>query len=221
MISLYDKKIMLCAAVAFLAIIGSGFFVGENFLGNFDKANKQTSLTFWERWNGDSNETPAASPTPNDLLRGDVTSDVSEMGGDLSQTYNDDIYDFSFRFPDGLRAQKFPEKSGDLILIEGIGEKVFQVFISPFDEPSSKLTPERIKGDLPDMEVISPQQIVVGDGKIPALMFNSRHQSGDTREVWFVWPSDPQPHGNYLYQISAYADLDAFLGPILETWRFK
>lgn len=115
-----------------------------------------------------------------------------------------------------------PEAEGDLIWVQGTADKTFQVFVSPFDEPSSELTPERIKSDLPNIEVNNPQSIVIGSGNIPAVIFGSNNESlGEIREIWFVWPPDPLPHGNYLYQITAFANLDAFLGPILETWQFQ
>ena len=87
--------------------------------------------------------------------------------------------------------------------------------MSDFDEPGP-ITPLRIEKDIPDIVIESPQEVLIGkDKKIQALIFFSKNESlGRTREVWFV------RNGN-LYQLTAYADLDGLIGPVLETLKFK
>lgn len=213
------NKIILYAAITVLILAGAGYYSYGKYFGGSDLGQNQPALTVGEWWDSGG----PSDGTESDIIPSESGSERgSTGGGELPQTYADDVYDFSFKHPDGFSALKMPDAGGDLILVQGPADKTFQVFVSPFDEPASELTSDRIKFDLPDMEVINPEQIAIGGEGIPALMFNSKHESlGDTREVWFVWPPDPLPHGNYLYQISAYANLDAFLGPILETWRFQ
>jgi hypothetical protein len=57
---------------------------------------------------------------------------------------------------------------------------------------------------------------LVGEKKdIPALRFTSRDPAaGETLEVWFT-------HGGDLYAVTAPADSDAEIGPILETIIFE
>ena len=142
----------------------------------------------------------------------------------LTQAYTSADYGFSFKYPEEFSASELDDDSGHTVLLQtSDAREGFQIFISAFDEPfdpaqgkSGPITPERIKQDLPDMLINSPQQVLIGEQKdIPALIFLSKHESlGDVREVWFVV-------NGFLYQLTAYADLDNFIGPILETLSFE
>ncbi len=134
----------------------------------------------------------------------------------LTQEYRSADYGFSFKYPEGFSASELDDDSGYVVLVQKSGEREgFQIFISEFDE-EGPITPERIKQDLPDTVVSSPLQVLIGEKKdIPALIFLSKHESlGDVREVWFSV-------NGLLYQLTAYADMDNFIGPILETLRFE
>ncbi len=119
----------------------------------------------------------------------------------------------------------------------------FQIYITPFDEPGP-ITLERIRKDLPTLVMEEPQQVTIAlkseipnpksetnpndsnsksqTNGVPVLVFFSRGESfGRTREVWFIWPPDPVPHGNYLYQITAPAEFDQELSRIMGTWIFR
>jgi hypothetical protein len=43
--------------------------------------------------------------------------------------------------------------------------------------------------------------------------FSHAPRLDDTREVWFI-------HGGFLYEITTYKELDAWLLPILHSWQF-
>ena len=134
----------------------------------------------------------------------------------FTEEYISADYGFSFKYPEGFNASELDDDSGHTVLIQKSGVREgFQIYLTLFDE-SGPITPERIKQDWPDMVVNSPQQVLIGEKKdIPALIFLSKHESlGDVREVWFVV-------NGFLYQLTAYADMDNFIGPITETLTFE
>lgn len=149
------------------------------------------------------------------------------------ELYVDENYGFSFQHPKDVNVTVFPEgDSGYMLLAQKPGAREsFQIFISAFDEDPSTyaqggvgpITPERIRQDLPNVAIENPLPVKIGEGKnVDALIYNSTHESlGKTREIWFIWPLLSQPHGNYLYQITTYADMDNFIGPILDTLKFN
>jgi hypothetical protein len=91
-----------------------------------------------------------------------------------------------------------------------------QILISEFDEPGSVLTTDRIKQDIPDMDIRDSQLILLGEQSGQGVAFLSDNESfaGNSREVWFVYKGK-------LYQISTYARLDPLLQSILATWKFE
>jgi hypothetical protein len=49
---------------------------------------------------------------------------------------------------------------------------------------------------------------------VPALSFHGFDAAmGQMYEVWFI-------HGGFLYEVSTYKELEAWLNQILSTWRF-
>ena len=51
-------------------------------------------------------------------------------------------------------------------------------------------------------------------GGVPAKSFFGYNDAmGDTLEVWLI-------HGGFLYEVTTYKPLDAWLTPILQTWKF-
>lgn len=159
--------------------------------------------------------------------------------GTLTEEYANPDFGFSFRYPKDFTLTELEDEAGVTVLLQKEGARPvrsnapeetvdpladqtsngaregFQIYISEFDE-AGPITPERIKQDLPDMVINSPQQVSIGEVKdITALIFLSKHESlGDVREVWFA-------ANGLLYQLTAYADMDNFIGPILETWKFQ
>jgi hypothetical protein len=43
--------------------------------------------------------------------------------------------------------------------------------------------------------------------------FGHNDEIGDTREVWFI-------HSGFLYEVTTYKELNAWLQPIIQSWRF-
>lgn len=144
-----------------------------------------------------------------------TASELSQISNEnLSETYKNTTYHFSFDYPKGLKPSAFrsPDNSGDVILVAdlqtGIG---MQIFITPFDEPSSVFTIERIKKDAPSLVMINPKSFFVGSGN--GVAFFDGNEADANCQVWFVV-------GKYLYQITAPKRFDNTLQRILNTLKF-
>ena len=142
-------------------------------------------------------------------------SELSQISSEnLSETYKNVTYHFSFDYPKGLKPSAFrsPDNSGDVILVAdlqtGIG---MQIFISPFDEPASVFTVERIKKDAPSLIINNPKSFSIGSGN--GVAFFDSNEANANRQVWFVV-------GKYLYQITAPKRFDNTLQRILNTLKF-
>lgn len=136
-----------------------------------------------------------------------------------TNTFTHKKYNFSFNYPSSMKTSNFNEGDGEQILFQGDNKDWFQIYITPWDEEGD-ITAARIKQDLPDMVITSPQNAVLGprqkEGVGPrALIFFSKDSSlGETREVWFVM------NGN-LYQITTYKKLDTMIGQVLSSIVFN
>ena len=100
------------------------------------------------------------------------------------------------------------------ILAEGKNEhEGFEITIFPFDE-TGPLTPDRIKQDVPDIEISNSEDTTIADN-IPALAFNSSDEGiGQTFEVWFV--KDGQ-----LFQVVTWPSYRETLLEILDYIKFQ
>src|SRR3989338_1835136 len=153
--------------------------------------------------------------------------------------YRNADFKFSFQYPKNLTLQEFDDERGHVILFEASGKTSdvespktsdveelagFQIFIAPFDE-EGPITPERIKKDLLNIVVENPTPTKVcpstGSGQADALSFIGEGDGFKTAEVWFVWPPEPYPNGNYLYQITAKVEDAKLLEGIISTWSFQ
>lgn len=131
------------------------------------------------------------------------------------QNYENTDYGFSFSYPDGFDIREIDEDPGFTVLAEGKpaspsqgGEnKIFQIYINSFDE-EGPITPERIKKDIPDIQIKQSQNFSL-DGR-DALAF----MTDENIEVWFVY-------GGNLYQATALKAFTDDLSKILATWKFE
>ena len=132
-----------------------------------------------------------------------------------AKTYTHPAPSFSFEYPDSFTVSSFAVEGGEGIIVqEGNTKKGFQISITPIDEDLPTLTIERIKQDLPNMLIESPQDIVVG-GKGRGVSFASNDAAfdGESKEVWFTADRN-------LYQFRTYARYNAILNATLSTWKF-
>ena len=93
-------------------------------------------------------------------------------GSILTETYTDSVYGFSFRYPHDYTVSSFPEgENGYIVLLQKPNAREsMQIFVSPFDE-TGLITAERVHEDLPDMKIEEPEQVLIGEKKINALIF--------------------------------------------------
>lgn len=154
---------------------------------------------------------------------------TSDQSADMSEIYTNSKYGFSFSYPKEFSVLEFIENNSDIILAkDAAASGVFQISVSPFDEPfdsaqgkpgppvvslSNPITKKRILKDIPDITISGDKYIDIGGEK--ALSFISKDNFGDEiLEIWFV-------HNGNLYQISAFASFGDKLEEIIKTWAFK
>ncbi len=146
-----------------------------------------------------------------------ATPEIKKVDSETN-TFTHTKYNFSFNYPSNLKTSNFSEGGGEQVLFQG-KDVWFQVYITSWDEEGG-ITATRIKKDLPNITIVSPQQVILGprqkDGIGPkAIIFFSKDSSlGETREIWFV------ENGN-LYQITTYKRLDTMIGQVLSTLVFN
>ncbi|HVV39014.1 MAG TPA: hypothetical protein VHD31_01685 [Candidatus Paceibacterota bacterium] len=139
----------------------------------------------------------------------------------LSKEYYNSSHNFSLNMPADFTAQEIsgdPDGTPYTIVLQDQSSNGIQIAISPFDEDTGggyTLTQARIQQDVPDMQIMEPQVVEVGNN-YKGLAFKSNNEAfgGASREVWFVF------RGN-LYQISTYERLDNLLKGIFQTWQFQ
>jgi hypothetical protein len=139
-------------------------------------------------------------------------------GGEDADTlrYTHPRYNFTLEFPKELAVGRFPEgTASETIVFQKAGEKTgFQIFVTPYAEDT--ITKERLEKDVKGGKVEEPIEVKIGkDGDIRALIFWSEDPIvGRLREVWFI-------HDGFIYEVTAYSELDEWLGTIMQTWEFE
>ncbi len=147
----------------------------------------------------------------------DGVSDSSyEVEKGESPLFSDNKNRFEFNYPKEFSISQFGNaEEGETVLAQRSGEKAgFQIFITTFDEPIEALTVERIKSEIPDLEMNNVEP-VNWNGKRIGISFSGSNSSVDpTREIWIV-------NNGYLYQMTTYLKEQKLLKQVLETWKFK
>ncbi len=190
--------------ILILVVIGGVVFYFTNFF-------KKENADFFVEGNDVEN-------VEEDVLEEIIPPEIKKVD-ETSSTFIHKKYNFSFIYPSSVKTSNFREGDGEQILFQDDVNKIwFQINITPWDE-GENLSVERIKQDLPDIVVTSPQQVVLGpaqnNNSPKALIFFSREDGiGETREVWFV------KNGN-LYQVTTYKRLDTLISQILSTLTFE
>lgn len=134
----------------------------------------------------------------------------------LTQKYTNDTLRLTFNYPEGYTVREVASGAGTSLLIEDqVSGKGVQIYVTPYADSDTTITPERVMDEVGDMSVIDAQPIVLEAGGGEGLAFKSDNPDfgGSSREAWFIV-------GGHLYQISTYAEYDEFLKAIFATWTF-
>jgi hypothetical protein len=132
----------------------------------------------------------------------------------LTKSYTNDTYRFSLMMPADFAAtagtEIDPNASTTVLLQNRAGDGV-QILISPWDEPTSALTAERVTQDT-GLTVTNAKPIAIPGGV--GLSFNSDNDAfdGASSDIWFV-------HDGNVYELTTYARLDPLLHAMFATWR--
>ena len=126
--------------------------------------------------------------------------------------YRSSAYHFSLFYPRELSVTEYAEGSGATTVTFQNVEKAqgFQIFIVPYRE--SQVSAKRFRQDVPSGVRKSLTSVTV-DGSAGAAFLSENAALGATKEVWFT-------HGGFLYEITTLAPLDAWLAPVIQTWKF-
>lgn len=143
---------------------------------------------------------------------------VSGAGVATSQASGEYSYDktgLSFSRMQGYSIRLSADQGIDTIIIQSDADasQGLQISVLPFDESPESLTFDKIKKDLPDLNIGKPQTGVLPFGS-NALSFETGKGDFRTREVWFV-------HKAHLYQMSAPVASSGLIEPLIGTMEFK
>lgn len=151
---------------------------------------------------------------------GDNPTVTPTISASLGKTYASPNGEFSFNYPEGFVITELPineaTTSRQIIVESGEPQRGFELDILAFDEPGP-LTSERIKQDLPDIEISQSRDISISS--ITALAFESTDPPpaggiGKTYEIWFV-------HDGNLYQAKTYRTFGKEMEEMMRTIKFK
>jgi hypothetical protein len=126
--------------------------------------------------------------------------------------YSNQRYHFSVYYPPILQLHTYDEEGGGFTAAfqnptTNVG---FEVYVTPYG--GTQITEQEFKLDEPSGVENQPTRVTV-DGVPATAFYGSNSVMGDTREIWFI-------HGGFLYEVTTYKELDAWLTPIMQTWQF-
>jgi len=126
--------------------------------------------------------------------------------------YANAAYHFSISYPDTLTLTEYKEANGAITdtFMNADNSQSFEIYVTPYG--GTQIDQTRFKLDEPSGRYVDPQQVVI-DGAQATLFTGYNPIMGDTREVWFI-------HGGYLYEVATYKDLDAWLGGVMQNFKF-
>ena len=138
--------------------------------------------------------------------------------GEEYKVYENKRLKFSIEYPKEVSVEKYDEGDGaeTIVFQNDNGGESFQIFIMPYDGVDGIIPADLIKKYGLVKVVEEPLEVVIGGGQY-ALIFWSKDDDEEgrkTREAWFA-------KGGNMYQITAFAEYDAWLAKILNTWKFE
>jgi hypothetical protein len=131
---------------------------------------------------------------------------------DGMMAYKNPQYHFTLAYPKELSVQEYAENGGGRTITfqNAANDKGFQIFITPYT--GTQIDQKRFIMDEPSGVRNQPTSVVI-DGTTATMFFGSNTVMGDTREVWFI-------HGGFLFEVTTYKPQDAWLGQIMQSWKF-
>lgn len=166
---------------------------------------------------------PASAPVPTPDVVMDLSAPNAATGTTAalwqkeapladSKEYRNEAFKFSLHYPKNLTFTEYKEQGDAMTTVfeSADAEWGFQVYVTPYS--GTTITKERFALDSPSGVFKEPLEVLI-DGQRATIFFGKNSIMGETREVWII-------HGGYLYEVSTYSDLDAWLGSIMSTWKF-
>lgn len=142
--------------------------------------------------------------------------DKSNASDGSDNLFEDEMFSFSYPsdFTNTDLIESLPNgKERRNIIFKGSGEKDnFQLVISDFDD--KPITIERIKKEIPNIDMQNAQEIAVDNAKGVVFTTTDKDSKLTTREIWFS-------RDLKLYQISTYPEFDTKMEEILVSWRWN
>ena len=133
--------------------------------------------------------------------------------------YKNTRYGFSLMHPSDLAVAEHSEGGGAAAITFQNPEKGegFQLFIAPHSEPNMGEVPyngtQESEQHFESSGVRESLTPIAVDGAIGTAFYSTHAALGATREVRFV-------HKGFLYELTTPKPLAAWLGEIIQTWRF-
>ncbi|HWO07336.1 MAG TPA: hypothetical protein VNM40_02010 [Candidatus Paceibacterota bacterium] len=125
--------------------------------------------------------------------------------------YTNERYGFSLFFPEYLSVKERDHGQNSMtITFENVerGEG-FEIFVVPYID--AHVSEARFRQDVPSGVRENPVDVMVHN--VPAVAFFSKHDIGETAEVWFVYRG-------HLYEVATLKEHSVWLGNILQSWQF-
>lgn len=140
------------------------------------------------------------------------TSEIARTIPSGWKEYQSAQYAFSVLFPEAMQVTEFDEGEGAATITfqDDATASGFQIFVTPYGFP--QVSPERFRKDIPSGVRESPKDITV-DGATASSFYSSNAALGDTAEIWFI-------RDGYLFEVTTLKSLDAWLGDIMQSWKF-
>jgi hypothetical protein len=206
-----NKSLLIIFSLLILiALGGAAFYLHQGMAGAEGQqvlalsALEQTS-TFGQ--SSTTGETTAASSPP--LAVATPTTQDARQG---KRQYSNKAIHFSLSYPQNLQVQEYTEQGGGFtVTFQDLeADQEVQVFVTPYSD--AQITDARFKLDEASGVKNNPTAVVI-DGAKGIAFFSNNPTMDDTREVWFI-------KGGFLYEVTTYKELDAWLQNIMQTWKF-
>ena len=171
-----------------------------------------TVIVYRMQWKSDVRNT-AIEATETKQIKETRLKSEAFASANLTKKYTSNKYKFSLDYPESLKTSFFQDGNTAIVAIsDGATGLGVQIAITPFDEPTTIITAERVKKDIPGMLIKDPQEVTLGSLGKGIAWIDGEGLDGK-RQVWFA-------ARGYLFQLTAPMLFDATLKKMLNTWVF-